>query len=191
MATMNFQAIRVGLDYSFERRKRENGRRRSLALVLRSAAIRDLPELLRLEELCFQEGRFRRGHLRWILRNPSAAAFVADTGHGLSGAIMLLFESRVCRIISVAVVPAARRQGLATNLMREAERVGLARGCAVLRLEVSTANLAAIELYRTLGYKSDGVLPRYYSWGEDAYAMSKAIAPSVLPPNREEPISIS
>jgi ribosomal protein S18 acetylase RimI-like enzyme len=40
---------------------------------------------------------------------------------------------------------------------------------------VGTRNFGAIELYRRLGYRTDGVLYGYYSWGEDAYSMSKIL----------------
>jgi ribosomal protein S18 acetylase RimI-like enzyme len=62
-------------------------------------------------------------------------------------------------------------------MMRAAEREARKRGCTQVRLEVSTQNYGAIEFYRQLGYRTDGVLYGYYSWGEDAYGMTKALAP--------------
>jgi ribosomal-protein-alanine N-acetyltransferase len=59
--------------------------------------------------------------------------------------------------------------------MEAAERVSRERGAASARLEVSTVNAAAIALYRGLGYRTEGVLPGYYSWGEDAFAMRKRL----------------
>ncbi|MGQ0796876.1 MAG: GNAT family N-acetyltransferase [Methanobacteriota archaeon] len=152
--------------------------------MLRLGDVKDLGELVRIEDACFREGRFQRGQLRWILRNPTAVTLVEDTGRGLAGVVMLLFETRACRVLSVAVVASYRRRGLATTMMRTAERVAVSRGSPGMRLEVSTRNLAAIELYRTLGYKVDGHLPGYYSWGDDAYSMSKLLegvrAPSAV-----------
>jgi ribosomal protein S18 acetylase RimI-like enzyme len=145
--------------------------------LLRVGRLGDLGELVRLEAACFDEGRFHRGQLRWILRNANALTLVEDMGRDLAGAVMLLFESRACRVLSVAVVPPLRRRGLATSMMMAAERIARERGCMTIRLEVSTRNVAAIELYRTLGYKVDGLLPRYYSWGDDAHSMRKPLGP--------------
>jgi len=89
--------------------------------------------------------------------------------------MMLLFEGHVCRVLSVAVAPKARRHGIGTRMMQAAEAVCRERGMSTIRLEVSTKNLVAMEFYRRLGYRTDGVLYGYYSWGEDAYSMHKAI----------------
>ena len=62
--------------------------------------------------------------------------------------------------------------------MAAAERVARERGATVARLEVSTVNVGAIALYRGLGYRTEGVLPGYYSWGEDAYSMQKKLEPN-------------
>jgi len=147
--------------------------------LLRVAGSGDVDALYRFEVLCFHERRFRREHVDWILRNERALTLVVDGPTGLRGAIMMLFEGHVCRILSVAVAPDERRRGLGSRLMKAAEDLSLERGCSSVRLEVSTHNLAAIEFYRDLGYRTDGVLYGYYSWGEDAYSMTRYVAPNV------------
>ena len=145
--------------------------------LLRGAGSGDVDALYHFEVLCFHERRFRREHVDWILRNERALTLVVDGPTGLRGAIMMLFEGHVCRILSVAVAPDERRRGLGSRLMKAAEDLSQERGCSSVRLEVSTHNLAAIEFYRGLGYRTDGVLYGYYTWGEDAYSMQKAIRP--------------
>jgi ribosomal-protein-alanine N-acetyltransferase len=143
--------------------------------LLRPASPSDLEGVYRIEITCFKERRFRRDHVDWILRNERGLTLVEDDGHGLDGAIMLLFEGQVCRVLSVATMPESRRRGLGREMMQTAERVGRGRGCAQVHLEVSTQNYEAIEFYRHLGYRTDGVLYGYYSWGEDAYSMTKSL----------------
>ena len=84
-------------------------------------------------------------------------------------------------VSKVAVAPKARRHGIGTRMMQAAETVCQERGASAIRLEVSTKNLVAIEFYRRLGYRTDGVLYGYYSWGEDAYSMHKPIVPMTAP----------
>jgi [ribosomal protein S18]-alanine N-acetyltransferase len=143
--------------------------------LLRRATPADLEDIYRIEIACFKERRFRRDHVEWILRNDRAATFVEEDGSSLVGAIMLLVEGQVARILSVATMPDHRRRHLGTEMMKTAEDEARRRGCAQVRLEVSTRNYGAIEFYRGLGYKTDGVLYGYYSWGEDAYSMIRSV----------------
>ena len=160
-------------------RSRAQGKRtRTLRAVkpplLRRATPADLDGIYRIEIECFKEHRFRRDHVEWILRNERALTLVEDNRSGLEGAIMLLFEGQVCRVLSIATMPESRRRGLGSAMMEAAEREARLRGCAQVRLEVSTRNYGAIEFYRRLGYRTDGVLYGYYSWGEDAYSMNRS-----------------
>ncbi len=145
--------------------------------LLRRATPADLEAIYRIEVACFQERRFRRDHVEWILRNERAVTLVEEDGQRLTGAIMLLMEGPVCRVLSVATLPEYRRRHLGSEMMRAAETESLRRGCAQVRLEVSTRNYGAIEFYRRLGYRTDGVLYGYYSWGEDAYSMARTLSP--------------
>lgn len=143
--------------------------------MLRIATPADLRELYRIEVVCFREGRFRVEHIEWIVTNPNALTLVVPGPDGFLGSIMLLFERSGCRVLSVAVVPSARRNGYGSEMMRAAEEAARDRACAFMRLEVSTLNTGAVEFYRRLGYAVDGVLYGYYSWGEDAYSMVKRV----------------
>lgn len=144
--------------------------------LLRRATPEDLEAIYRIEIACFKERRFRRDHVDWILRNERASTFVEEDGADLVAAIMLLVEGQVARILSIATMPDRRRKHLGTEMMKTAEDEARRRGCAQIRLEVSTRNYGAIEFYRGLGYKTDGVLYGYYSWGEDAYSMIRSLA---------------
>ncbi len=172
----------MGLDYPFaahasppEAKENEPSSPWRLSL-LRIAHPSDLEAIYRIEIACFKEHRFRKDHVDWILRNDRAVTLVEETGGGrLEGAIMLLFEGPFCCVLSIATIPERRRKGLGTRMMQAAEGEARKRGCTRVRLEVSTQNYGAIEFYRGLGYKTDGVLYGYYSWGEDAYSMIRSL----------------
>lgn len=154
--------------------------------MLRRATPADLEDIYLIEIACFKERRFRRDHVDWILRNDRAVTFVEEDGAQLAGAIMLLIEGQVCRVLSVATMPEFRRRHLGTEMMAAAEEEARRRGCAQVRLEVSTRNYGAIEFYRRLGYRTDGVLYGYYSWGEDAYSMLRPILTAETAPGTAE-----
>src|SRR2546422_9681781 len=136
--------------------------------MFRIAGPNDLDALYRFEILCFREHRFRRDHVDWILRNERALTLVEDGRKAVTAAMMLLFEGHVCRVLSVAVAPKARRHGIGTRMMQAAEAGCRERGLSTIRLEVSTNNLAATELYRRLAHPTDGDLDRDYSCRDDA-----------------------
>ncbi|HEV8594321.1 MAG TPA: N-acetyltransferase, partial [Thermoplasmata archaeon] len=137
--------------------------------------------LYELEELCFAERRFRKEHLLYILKNPRAASFVYENGSVL-GSLMVQDEKVLTRVLSIGVHPRHRRQGIGRALMSTAEDTARRFRSPKVRLEVNTNNRGALAFYQTLGYEILETLPRYYSWGDDAYAMAKPVAPLVRNP---------
>jgi len=143
--------------------------------VIRRANTDDVEELYLLETICFRERRFKREHILWILHNPHAATFI-DRDEKTRGTLMLLAEGDTCRVLSLAVHPAVRMQGIGKALMVVAEEWAIENKASLMKLEVSTSNPGAIDFYKKLGYENAGLLTHYYSWGEAAYSMKKELA---------------
>jgi len=76
-------------------------------------------------------------------------------------------------ILTVAVLPEYRRQGIAREFMRQIEEWAKERGASAMMLEVEKSNSAAIELYKNLGYLQISVRMDYYGAGQDAFVMRK------------------
>jgi ribosomal-protein-alanine N-acetyltransferase len=77
-------------------------------------------------------------------------------------------------VLNVAVATEERRRGLARALMRQAEERAREHRARIATLEVRRSNAAAIELYRSMGYRQVGVRPNYYAdEGEDAIVMER------------------
>lgn len=78
-------------------------------------------------------------------------------------------------IISIAVIPEARRKGIGTSLMVNAMKA-LKEYYKVdeYYLEVRVSNYPAINLYKKLGFKPVRILKGYYVDGEDAYLMARS-----------------
>jgi ribosomal-protein-alanine N-acetyltransferase len=78
-------------------------------------------------------------------------------------------------VVSIAVLPRARRKGVAQaliNMAIEGMRVYKAKQCY---LEVRVTNDAGVTLYKKLGFEVSRAMHGYYSDGEDAYVMSKKL----------------
>jgi ribosomal-protein-alanine N-acetyltransferase len=71
-------------------------------------------------------------------------------------------------ILTLAVSPAARRNGAGTALMNEAARHAWEYGARTMFLEVATSNEAAYALYSRLGFREVGRRKSYYASAEDA-----------------------
>lgn len=92
-------------------------------------------------------------------------------------------------VLSVATLPAARRRGIATSLMRASIEYARARHVRIVLLEVRRSNRPALRLYRGMGFTAMGVRPGYYGDnGEDAIEMVLSLDPvtGTIQPGRDE-----
>ncbi|MBA4490594.1 ribosomal protein S18-alanine N-acetyltransferase [Paracoccus sp. S1E-3] len=78
-------------------------------------------------------------------------------------------------LLTLAVAPAARRQGTGGALLRAFETQARTRGAVAAFLEVAGDNAAAQALYRRAGWGDAGRRRNYYAPGIDALVMRKAL----------------
>ena len=133
-----------------------------------------VPQAAELERLCFPDPWSER-MLREHLDNQCAAAIAAmgedGTLLGYAGLLVVLDEGY---ITNVAVRPAFRRQGIASELLAVFERFARANHLAFLTLEVRASNAAAVALYEKQGYVRAGLRRNYYEHPkEDAIIMTR------------------
>lgn len=142
---------------------------------LRRADIGDALGILALEQH-FPSDRMSLRNVRYLLRSPAARVWVVRTDAVIAALILLTRRnSKVARIYSVVVSPAARGQGLAQRLVRAAEREARNSGCERIALEVRQDNAAARGLYAHLGYKPSALLRGYYDDGADGLRLQKTL----------------
>lgn len=150
---------------------------------IRLARSADLSDLVALEQRCFDTDRISRRQFRYLLSKGNAAILVAELDNELRGDVVLLFSraTSVARLYSIAVLREYRKQGLGRHLIKAAEREAWAHQRAYLRLEVRKDNLAAVNLYESLGYRRLGESPDYYDDHMDAWRLEKSLAPDQHP----------
>jgi len=88
-----------------------------------------------------------------------------------AGFVLLRTAGEEAEILTLAVVPSARRCGLASALLKAATVRVSEAGAIVVFLEVSIKNTAARALYLQIGFTEVGRRPRYYSDRSDALVM--------------------
>ena len=130
---------------------------------VRLAVPADASALLRLNEAFNGPGLNDVSHIeRALAENPQEIVCVAELDGEAVGFCCAQLFSSICyaeksgEITELYVEPRARRMGLASGLMRLAERELVARGATELKLLTGDDNLAAQSLYESLGYERDG-----------------------------------
>jgi ribosomal-protein-alanine N-acetyltransferase len=98
---------------------------------------------------------------------PGAFGLLDERGGMLLGRV----AADEAEVLTLAVVPAVRRQGIATTLLRAALAEVRARGGTGMLLEVATNNTAARALYQRLGFVEVGRRRRYYADLSDALVL--------------------
>lgn len=83
-------------------------------------------------------------------------------------------------ILTLAVIPAARRRGLGRALLAASASRAQALGAQRLFLEVSADNEAARALYVESGFRAVGRRRRYYPDGSDALVLAAPLGRDVL-----------
>jgi len=94
----------------------------------------------------------------------------------VGGMLIARIAADEAEILTLAVVPERRQQGLGANLLAFAAREARLRGAKSLFLEVSTRNPAARGLYQRSGFQQVGRRRAYYSDGSDALVLSKPLS---------------
>jgi ribosomal-protein-alanine N-acetyltransferase len=136
---------------------------------VRRLAYSDLPAVISIERRSFPTP-WSLAMFVLELSKPSGICLAATSGDELIGYLVCSRYDQVWHLMNVAVTPERRRGGVAGRLI--SKLVDEAGGKLPFTLEVRVSNRAAIAMYEGLGFRSEGIRPRYYQDnGEDALIM--------------------
>lgn len=91
------------------------------------------------------------------------------------GFILCRAAADEAEILTLAVAPLVRRNGVGRALVEAAASVAAARGADSLFLEVASDNAAALALYAASAFEPAGLRRGYYAGGADAVVMRRAL----------------
>ncbi len=149
-----------------------------MAAALRPFAPDDFETLYGIDQACFLRGiAYSRRMLRWFLTQRGADCLVAEDAGHIAGFVLTHASGHTGQIITLDVLPAARRRGVGSLLLREAESRLAAAGVGHVLLETATNNDAAIAFWQKHGYRTQTVLKNYYLGTLDAFQMRKNFHP--------------
>lgn len=140
---------------------------------MKIAACTDSTQLAHLHARCFAQGWTRKTFAE-LLSQSGVCAF----GHA-GGFILLRHVLDEAEIFTLAVLPALRRQKLATQLVAAACDYLCHHRVAMVHLEVAQSNVAARNFYRQCGFVECGRRRGYYKTNDkndDAYLMRRDLS---------------
>jgi ribosomal-protein-alanine N-acetyltransferase len=140
----------------------------------------DIPVLATYEKELFPYSPWSTAQFKEEFAGMPTTRFisVAEDGNTIVGycGVFLPAPGVEADILTVAVLPAYRRQGIAKEFMRQIEAWSQERGASAMMLEVELSNESAIKLYESLGYMKISIRMDYYGPGKDAHVMRKDFA---------------
>jgi ribosomal-protein-alanine N-acetyltransferase len=158
---------------------------------LRAFRPEDLPELQRLDALCFPpQISYSRAELYYFVRHPRSTTIVAEMDAALAeehnfkqriaGFCVIDWQldkgRKLGHFITIDVAPELRRLGIGRTLMEAAEAKFVERACIAITLEVAVDNRGAQTFYQHLGYELTGRIRGYYADNTDALVMRKPLS---------------
>ncbi len=142
------------------------------AVAITQAHLRDLADLRKLEQACFDLDAWPLFDLIGVLTFPGIVRLKAVLNDMMVGFVAGEHRSdeNTGWITTIGVLPEFRRMGIASVMLDVAEQ---RIGSPYIRLTVRRSNLDAIALYEKRGYRQVSVWRRYYSGGEDGLVLEK------------------
>jgi len=139
---------------------RRYAQRRAEGITPYSRFERRLVSILEIERESFSDAWSENMFLE-IFASPLAHCFTAEsTDGGLLGYIMFYLLPPEIQILNIAVKQSARNRQIGSLLLKSALEY---KDIELFTLEVRESNLPAINLYKKLGFKIDGVRKNYYA----------------------------
>ena len=133
--------------------------------TIRPMEEKDVTQAAAMEREIFSEPWSAEGFLS-SLRQPDTCYLVAEetgaNGKEIIGYCGYLRSFEEADITNVAVSAARRRRGVARDLLSRLMQDGKEQGIERFTLEVRAGNTAAVQLYETLGFQTEGRRKNFY-----------------------------
>lgn len=150
-----------------------------MTVTVEDASIIHLDRLYEIEMECFEKEAFTKKQIAQLLMDYNSVGLVAKEDDKILGFIIaIIYVDRNAssgHILTIDVSPAHRRKGIGQMLLQEIEKIFIAKSVRACHLEVREDNVAAISLYRKLGYQKIGKLKNYYGNAHGIY-LKKVLA---------------
>lgn len=148
--------------------------------IIRQAELSDINDIMRINKICLPEN-YSFDFFYRILSDFGYACVIGEYNQEIVGYVLSRIERPFTsflgvqaakgHIISIAVIPQHRRKGLGFRIMKYGLKKLIDHEVETVYLEVRVSNVAAIEMYRKLGFYIKKESKEYYRDGESAFIM--------------------
>jgi ribosomal-protein-alanine N-acetyltransferase len=129
---------------------------------------------------CFEQGWSAETFGR-LLASPGTFSLVAFEGDTKVGFALIRVAADEAEILSIGVIPSARRRGIAARVLVQGAKCAARAGARKLFLEAGVRNPSALSLYRKFGFREVGHRPGYYgAESGDGVTMRADLSPNGL-----------
>ena len=144
--------------------------------MIRKMEIKDADSVYRIENQAFFEPWSKKSLIKDLESNSFLSHYVYEYEGRIVGFYIASHVLDEVEIFTIAVDSAYRKMGIGKAMLDHLIDISKKRNDKEIYLEVSTKNIAAINLYRKFDFKIIGIRKNYYQkLGEDAYNMVKEL----------------
>lgn len=143
--------------------------------MIRAAALSDVEALTHVESVCFAADAWSPALVEGELTADIRSVLLAADDAKVIGYGSIQVVDDVADLQRIAVVPDARRGGLARELLEELLAKATSLGATRILLEVGATNAAAVGLYASFGFAEIARRHGYYADGTDALVMQRSL----------------
>lgn len=138
----------------------------------RPMLLSDVPQIAAIERETFTAPWSAEAFVNEIKHNHFARYTVMELDQAIIGYGGMWIIMDEAHVTNIAVREPFRGRGFGEMLLRRLMRTAADQGARSMTLEVRVSNETAQNLYRKLGFRHNGIRPRYYTDNqEDAYIM--------------------
>ena len=144
--------------------------------MIRKMEINDADSVYRIENQAFFEPWSKKSLIKDLESNSFLSHYVYEYEGRIVGFYIASHVLDEVEIFTIAVDSAYQNMGIGKAMLDHLIDISKIRNDKEIWLEVSTKNIAAINLYRKFDFKIIGIRKNYYQkLGEDAYNMVKEL----------------
>ncbi|MHA2223641.1 MAG: ribosomal protein S18-alanine N-acetyltransferase [Candidatus Hodarchaeales archaeon] len=155
------------------------------SFIIRKFELKDLEQVMEINKQTLPEN-YPESFFRQIHSELPSAFLICELDREIIGYTMARIETGLSHYsifhrtkkghtVSIAIKPEYRRKRIGTKLLRESKAAMIKQGVKELFLEVRVSNIAAVNLYKLIGYEILKEIRHYYRDNEAAYLMSQKI----------------
>lgn len=128
--------------------------------LIRPMEIMDIKRVMKVERAAY-EFPWTPNIFRDCLRVGYYCCVIEDNTEVIGHAVMS-YAVGECHILNVCILPEYQRLGMGKRVIRQLLEVGERNGARIAFLEVRLSNIAAYQLYESLGFTEVGIRKDYY-----------------------------